>query len=400
MNPDASPGIEGPTFVAPRDGESGFGGRPVGPDSVASDAVKDAWGTFNPAPPPAFPSNPSEAGPVPVKEKTDPFSDKSPEERGGMAVATAKNKIKEKLDTGGYDDEKKRRAETALSYDETKPASETSASLKSLLDIVRETRGPNPTPGEYYSDLYDELSRNAVVIIGNDVLSLGEFEKARQDAVTAGDQARVDELDKGIYGFRFEPEVKPRDPADQALGQNISALQRQVDERKDRGESTETHEDILRALRIADGFKGKARAFVVKVALNRLIASGLSEDPAGLEGVISGSADSVSQSEADILKQAELVGYTSEQAVLILDSLRKGNFAYLQSVGYFKNPGAKLLFYGEELTDEEMAKHLGLVLPGEEGRKFGKDQALMILLLALVGVSSPTIKAAMGELRR
>ncbi len=268
---------------------------------------------------------------------------------------------------------------------------------KAVLAALRtsgEFAGDDPASLVNIESAYNDLSEVFEITAEGKTYKLSDLEIERVDPKTTPE--RKAEIDK-IIAEGLKPELKPQDLVDLALDSNVSALDRQIKDRKARGENTKTHEDILRTLRVADGFKGKARAFVVDVALKRLSASGLSEDPAGLDEVINGSADLVSQSEAEILKQAIFVGYTPEEAAGIAIKIRKGDFAYLQKIGYFAKPGVDELFFGKELTDAEMAKLLGLL--GEK-RKFGKDEALMVLLMALVGVTQATRQAVMGELPR
>lgn len=244
---------------------------------------------------------------------------------------------------------------------------------------------------------YNVLSETFEIVSDGNTYKLSDLEIERVNPNTT--EGRRAEIDK-IIAEGLKTELTPKEMADQTLGSEIDSLQRQIKERKENKQEIKDYEEILRALKIAQTVEGDGRAFFQISALRRLRASGLSQDPVNLGQAIDGSGEIFAKSQQAIKSNAIDQGYTPEQAELIVDSLRRGDFTDLQRMGFFERPGVDRLIFGKELTDREMAERLALVLPGEAGRKFGKDEGLMILLMALVGVTQATRQAVMGEFRR
>ncbi len=445
MSVDASPGLEGATFVAPKTG-------PAAPSSTTSRAVNGAadavetvgraelaaietvndvangeWGTpelvpGDPEPRPLVVPIPTEGGTgsasapanngaeAPPNAQTAPpagggeappagVSESSGEERLPYEQRAREVQIDQQRDVAFRIIEAANKAgvyETPEAQTSAKITIETSTDdIKATMTTLRITKGDKLTPEDIrvIEKTYNDLSQNVFVTSGGKTYLLSALEAER----TGASEVRQKQIDEIITGGTYELSFDAGKFADAAVSREIDSLKRQIEERKAKGERVETYEEILNVLVTADSFKGKARAFVVDVALKRLWASGLSENPAELDEIISQSAGVVNGAEAEILKHAEFVGFSPKDAKGIAATIREGDFAVLQRIGYFAKPGVGELFFGRELTDAEMAKVLGLL--GEK-RKFGKAQALMVLLMALVGVTQATRQAVMGELPR
>lgn len=304
----------------------------------------------------------------------------SPEEQFGRNVLDAEIEIGKSLREGKYTDPRQIESAQRIvdkNYD-----------VKELLTLLNDTK-----ESEIALKAYEQMSQNVFVSIDGKTYSLSALEAEKAGANEAR-KAQIDEIiTRGTYELSFDKGKFQ----DAALSRETEALQRKIDERRAKGENTKTYEDLLKALKTADEIKGKARAFMVDIALRRLWGSGLTEDPTELGRIINESADSVGQSELEILNHAVLEGYAVDEAKGIVAAIRKGDFALLKKIGYFSKPGVDRLFVGRELSEKEWNEILGLI---SEKKGLGKDEVIMALLMALVGVTQATRQAVMGELKR
>lgn len=443
MTVDSSPGLEGPTFVAPKPKV------PTGPAATspttsravngAADAVEaigkgelaaiqtvDEVARGEMSMPQIAPDNPEPRPvvvPVPTSEGVDSAS--PPSNNGAevppAAAETSAEVIDPKVDRVG-----RQRARALIKikgtqnrvdiYPTLESQNQARAAVDSNTEDIKATLGALkvikgyasdvPTELAEVSEMYDDISQNVFVTAGGKTYLLSDLEAERAGANEAR-QKQIDEIiTGGTYELSFDEEKfqeasvsKQKETLDQTADRNISDLRGVIDERKANKQPTEAYEAILKGLEIAQGFEGNTRAFFQLAALRRLRGSGLSLDPAGLNQAINGSSEVYNKAQEALIVNALDQGYTPEQAKFIVDTLNRGDFAELKRVGFFSKPGVDRLLFGRQLSNEEMNKLLDLI-SGDEKRKFGKDQALMVLLMALVGVTQATRQAVMGELRK
>lgn len=378
-NEGGGPGIEAVEPIAP-------------PEPAAEDPEPDEE-----APQPL---DSSEIAPPSITQEKDPLYGLTQKQKAGGALGSTQQYIRGGLESGKYNsNEEKARANKALEYGGKSPPEELSPALKETVDLLREMRdSASDSEKERFTDVYTELTRNMVVVVDGEAISLEDFEKAREDAVVNGDQARIDALDKGIYGFKFETSSK----ANTEIDRGEKALMDEIENAKKNGLNIETRQNILGLLRWVREMNGRGAAFLKYRALIQIQnVTGIKIDEETLREL---EQDANASEDAVREHLLVVVGLNPEKTEAVMEGLRTGNIKPLIENGVFQRTGVEEMFFGKELTDKEREAQVKRAFEGDPRYQDMKDYLLthkkqmgmMLLMLLYMGMTSEQVKKLIG----